>query len=125
MSLTALLQVVLIDLVLAGDNAMVIGLAAAGLPEGATRQGDPDRHRRRDDAAHPVRRVDDANPADRRPPARGRDPAVVGMLENVARAARLLRRAESEARGGGAVAGTIRRQAPENTLSSDLADHRR
>jgi YjbE family integral membrane protein len=29
----ALLQVVLIDLVLAGDNAIVIGLAAAGLPE--------------------------------------------------------------------------------------------
>ena len=30
-ALTALLQVVLIDLVLAGDNAVVIGLAAAGL----------------------------------------------------------------------------------------------
>jgi YjbE family integral membrane protein len=30
--LTALLQVVMIDLVLAGDNAIVIGLAAAGLP---------------------------------------------------------------------------------------------
>jgi YjbE family integral membrane protein len=30
-SLTALLQVVMIDLVLAGDNAVVIGLAAAGL----------------------------------------------------------------------------------------------
>jgi YjbE family integral membrane protein len=29
----ALLQVVLIDLVLAGDNAIVIGLAAAGLPD--------------------------------------------------------------------------------------------
>ena len=29
---TALVQVVLIDLVLAGDNALVIGLAAAGLP---------------------------------------------------------------------------------------------
>jgi len=32
-ALTALLKVVLIDLVLAGDNAIVIGLAAAGLPE--------------------------------------------------------------------------------------------
>jgi predicted tellurium resistance membrane protein TerC len=32
--LTALFQVVMIDLVLAGDNAIVIGLAAAGLPEG-------------------------------------------------------------------------------------------
>ena len=31
--LNVLLQVVLIDLVLAGDNAIVIGLAAAGLPE--------------------------------------------------------------------------------------------
>jgi YjbE family integral membrane protein len=30
--LTALLQVVMIDLVLAGDNAIVIGMAAAGLP---------------------------------------------------------------------------------------------
>ena len=32
-ALTALLQVVMIDLVLAGDNAIVIGLAAAGLPK--------------------------------------------------------------------------------------------
>ena len=32
-SLTALFQVVMIDLVLAGDNAIVIALAAAGLPE--------------------------------------------------------------------------------------------
>jgi YjbE family integral membrane protein len=31
--LTALFQVVMIDLVLAGDNAIVIGLAAAGLPQ--------------------------------------------------------------------------------------------
>ena len=31
-ALSALLQVILIDLVLAGDNAIVIGLAAAGLP---------------------------------------------------------------------------------------------
>lgn len=30
--LTALVQVIIIDLVLAGDNAIVIGLAAAGLP---------------------------------------------------------------------------------------------
>jgi YjbE family integral membrane protein len=32
-ALTALLQVITIDLVLAGDNAIVIGLAAAGLPK--------------------------------------------------------------------------------------------
>lgn len=37
-ALTALLQVVLIDLVLAGDNAVVIGLAAAGLPAGQRRR---------------------------------------------------------------------------------------
>jgi YjbE family integral membrane protein len=32
-ALTALLQVLLIDLVLAGDNAVAVGLAAAGLPQ--------------------------------------------------------------------------------------------
>jgi YjbE family integral membrane protein len=32
-ALTALFQVIIIDLVLAGDNAIVIGLAAAGLPQ--------------------------------------------------------------------------------------------
>ncbi|MCP3467231.1 TerC family protein [Bradyrhizobium sp. CCGUVB23] len=37
-ALTALFQVVLIDLVLAGDNAVVIGLAAAGLPAGQRRR---------------------------------------------------------------------------------------
>ena len=38
-ALTVLLQVVLIDLVLAGDNAIVIGLAAAGLPEAQRGKG--------------------------------------------------------------------------------------
>jgi YjbE family integral membrane protein len=32
-ALSALLQVIMIDLVLAGDNAVIIGLAAAGLPK--------------------------------------------------------------------------------------------
>jgi YjbE family integral membrane protein len=32
-ALSALLQVIMIDLVLAGDNAIIIGLAAAGLPK--------------------------------------------------------------------------------------------
>jgi len=36
--LTALLQVIAIDLVLAGDNAIVIGLAAAGLPSDQRRK---------------------------------------------------------------------------------------
>src|SRR6185436_8961906 len=37
-ALTALFQVVMIDLVLAGDNAIVIGLAAAGLPSDQRRK---------------------------------------------------------------------------------------
>ena len=36
--LTALLTVIVIDLVLAGDNAVVIGMAAAGLPEAMRRK---------------------------------------------------------------------------------------
>ena len=36
--LTALVQVVLIDIVLAGDNAVVVGTAAAGLPPTQQRQ---------------------------------------------------------------------------------------
>jgi hypothetical protein len=43
--LQAFFAVVAIDLVLAGDNAVVIGLAAAGLEKTAARQGDPDRDR--------------------------------------------------------------------------------
>jgi len=53
--LASLSQVVLINLVLASDNVIVIGLAAAAQP-----------HARR-------RRVGYTNPADRRPTARGRD----------------------------------------------------
>ncbi len=37
-ALTALAQVIMIDLVLAGDNAIVIGLAAAGLPKDQRRK---------------------------------------------------------------------------------------
>ena len=37
-SLLALLQVVLIDVTLAGDNALVVGLAVAGLPAGVRRR---------------------------------------------------------------------------------------
>jgi YjbE family integral membrane protein len=37
-AVTAFLQVIMIDLVLAGDNAIVIGLAAAGLPKGLRRK---------------------------------------------------------------------------------------
>jgi YjbE family integral membrane protein len=37
-AITALLQVIVIDLVLAGDNAVVIGMAAAGLPDAQRRR---------------------------------------------------------------------------------------
>ena len=37
-AMVAFLQVVMIDLVLAGDNAIVIGLAAAGLPPAQRKQ---------------------------------------------------------------------------------------
>src|SRR3954464_11557205 len=36
--LVALIQVILIDLVLAGDNAIVVGLAAAGVPRARRRE---------------------------------------------------------------------------------------
>ena len=51
-AIAALAQVIMIDLVLAGDNAVVIGLAAAGLAQSAARARDPGRHRGGDRAAH-------------------------------------------------------------------------
>ena len=36
-AIAALFQVAMIDLALAGDNAIVVGLAAAGLPEDSAR----------------------------------------------------------------------------------------
>ena len=84
---SALVKVILIDLVLAGDNAIVIGLAAAGLPE----------HQRAKailigiGAATAMRigfaAVTTQLLADRRPAARRRAAAAVGVLEDVARAA--------------------------------------
>jgi hypothetical protein len=54
--ITALLQVVLIDMVLAGDNAIVIGLAAAGLTTAATHESCPGGYHRRDGSADNIRR---------------------------------------------------------------------
>ena len=54
-ALSALLQVIMIDLVLAGDNAVVIGLAAAGLPKEQRSKAILGRHHRRDRASHRVR----------------------------------------------------------------------
>ena len=86
-ALTALFQIIMIDLVLAGDNAIVIGLAAAGLPAAQRNKailigiG----------AATLLRVVlathNHTTPADRRAVARGRHLTLVGVLENVARAA--------------------------------------
>ena len=42
-ALAAFLQVLMIDLVLAGDNAIVVGALAAGLPRRAAQEGHPDR----------------------------------------------------------------------------------
>ena len=67
--LSVLLQVIMIDLVLAGDNAIVIGLAAAGLAAEQRHQGDPARHRRGHRAAHRVRR-----------PSRRSCCSIVGLL---------------------------------------------
>src|SRR5215218_5660456 len=83
-ALTALLQVVLIDLVLAGDNAVVIGLAAAGLPAD---------HRRHRPAHRLCRRRDPASASDRAI-ARRRRAAALGVLEDVAGAARAVRACE-------------------------------
>ena len=52
---SALISVVIIDIVLAGDNAIVVGMAAAGLPRAAAAARHPARDRRGDGIAHPVR----------------------------------------------------------------------
>ena len=46
-ALAALAKVIMIDLVLAGDNAIVIGLAAAGLPQEQRARAIRTRERRR------------------------------------------------------------------------------
>ena len=82
----------MVDLVLAGDNAIVVGIVAAGLPREQRYEGDPDRHRRRDAAARGLRRRHRrANSPDHRPDPRRRHPAAVGVLEAMARAARSAR----------------------------------
>ena len=88
---SALLQVIAIDLVLAGDNAIVIGLAAAGLPVEQRRRAiligiiAATVLRIGFAADHP------AAAADRRPAAGRRHPAAVGLLEDVARIAHVAR----------------------------------
>ena len=53
--LAALGQVIAIDLVLAGDNAIVVGMAAATVPLGAAPQSHLLGHRRRHSTSHFLR----------------------------------------------------------------------
>ena len=52
LNLLALINVIVIDVVLAGDNAIIVGLAASRVKRGAARQRDIVGHRRRRPAAH-------------------------------------------------------------------------
>ena len=81
--ITALLQVIMIDLVLAGDNAIVIGLAAAGLPHGTTHESCPRRHRCGDGAPRNVCRSHNPVAASCGTCARGRHSPALGELEDV------------------------------------------
>ena len=89
--LTTLFEIVLINLMLSGDNAIVIGLAAAGLPQ--AQQG---KAILIGIVAATILRILFAGLARQIlliPATRGRDSVVVGLLENVARVARVLRSA--------------------------------
>ena len=86
--LTSFLQVIMIDLVLAGDNAVVIGLAAAGLPSELRRKAILIGIVAATRAAHRLRA--DRHPAAQhhRAAARRRPAAALGLLEDVPGAAR-------------------------------------
>ena len=129
----ALLQVIGIDLVLAGDNAIVIGLAAAGLPARAAQQGDPRRDHRRHGAAHRLRAHHHAGSCSfgGAAPDRRRHPAALGLLEDVARAARRPRAEETAAEEALAgrdlnADGTVAGGVPRKTFGPGrLPDHHR
>jgi len=72
---SALGKVLMIDLVLAGDNAVAVGLAAAALPQEQRRKAILVGADHRSASGH------------RRPASGGRLPASVGVLEDVARTA--------------------------------------
>ena len=54
-ALAAFGQVLMIDIMLAGDNAIVVGALAAGLPAEQRKKVIADRHHRRAGAAHHLR----------------------------------------------------------------------
>ena len=80
-------QVLLIDLVLAGDNAIAVGALAAGLPAGTAPQSDYDRDRRRISAQNILcayrKRADEYH----RFGIGGRIVALMGRMADVARIA--------------------------------------
>lgn len=80
----ALLQVIGIDLVLAGDNAIVIGLAAAGLPKRATLKGYSCRYSGGDNPADRLCLDYHETAGDCGLAVGGRGVAALGLLENVA-----------------------------------------
>ncbi len=86
--LVTLAQVIMIDIALAGDNAVVVGMAVAGLPPQAEAPGDPgwaSARRRLIRIAHGRRGA--AASGDHRPAARRRAAAALGLLAHVSRAA--------------------------------------
>ena len=85
--LVALAQVVMIDVALAGDNAVVVGMAVAGLPSRQTAAGDPAGDRRRHRDPHRHGRGGAAAAGDHRAAAGRRAAAAVGLLADVSRTA--------------------------------------
>jgi hypothetical protein len=84
--LTALLQVIMIDLVLAGDNAIVIGLAAAGASSRPAQARNSGRNHCRDRPAHYFRANYPMVAANRPCPfGRWRIFVALRLLEDVAR----------------------------------------
>ena len=75
----------MIDLVLAGDNAVVIALAAAGLPATQRKRAIAIGISYRNRSPDRLGQCSNAIVADTGPLIRGRPPSPVGLLEDVAR----------------------------------------
>ena len=117
----ALLQVMMIDLVLAGDNAIVIGLAAAGLPKDQRTKAILVGIIAATVLRIILRAAYRAASRDHRSAPRRRHPAAVGLLEDVARIARRPCDAELDAQEALANAdlnadGTVAGGAPRKTF---------
>ena len=84
-AIAALFEILMIDIVLAGDNAIVVGALAAGLPAEQRKKVILIGVHRRACAADRLRARRQPAPADRRPGSRRRDPSAVGRMEDVPR----------------------------------------